>query len=791
VYIAGIPKTTAASIRIVTSDGAVMDEARAAGILEVSVRNDQLIAASLRAVAEEPAIADVLRAVFAAAPSLERLDIAMADTATGAAAIVRALLERPRPGLRYLALREYGFDPAVADADADRVAVSAGELAGFAAHLPDLDEFELAAPCFAGGLVHPTLRSLVLCGTAVQPGWRGLELPRLERLRWWLPGDVHGVGVDPGYFDLLWKADLFPRLTELDLIDVGFDGDVFTPTMLGSPLLRRLEVLRLPRIEETVPVSRLARLAHLRRIDVRSESGEATMRALPMIRVVAEQPTAAEDDAARPEMYVTAEEAFVYAWEGFAARPLFELPGTVQSVALFGVTWSPEQQRAFGAAAARFAEVHMPGGGRLAGDDLAIGLAEALPAAQWEVLHLGRAWLTRTGVTAIGGALARARTPLHTLSLRLDHRADADATDGAAAALTEGVAASALRTLTLDSDFIRTTREGRDLGEALPASLTTIRLNYLTAAGARQRRDPDALAAFLAAASARAGLQRLDVAAHPAPPDLAGILPPLVALRWREAHAAYSGAEPDTFTGERIAGVLRAQPALRELDLTDTDLAPPDVIALAAAVAVHPALECLRLSSPVMSAEAMRDLADAVGRNSSLTSLTFAQHTGFHPRHGRCERVPVTPLVAAIVESGRTFAELSLRCPGKDQLILLDLLADGRLSAVSLRGLSAAEVLVAVTALTRAPGLRKLSLRRVEFDRAGLGALCAALPALPVRELNLDCPSLWSLPAALQNKFLKALKGSGIEILRMPEPFLVLQLAGTMPSLRRIRVLGT
>jgi hypothetical protein len=489
-------------------------------------------------------------------------------------------------------------------------------------------------------------------------------------------------------------------------------------------------------------------------------------------------------------MYVTAEEAFVYAWEGFAARPLIELPGNVQSVALFGVSWSPEQQRAFAAAAVRFAQVHMPGGGRLAGDDLAIGLAQALPTAHWEVLDLGRAWLTHTGVTAIAGALARTRTPLHTLSLRLDHCADADATDGATAALTEGVAASALRTLTLDSDFIRTTREGRDLGEALPASLTTIRLSYRTEAGARQRRDPDALAAFLAAASARAGIQRLDVAAHPAPPDLAVILPPLVALSWREAHAAYSSAEPATFTGERIADVLRTQPALRELDLTDTDLDPSDVIALAAAVAVHPALESLRLSSPVMSVEAMRALADAVGRNASLTSLTFAQRTGFHPRYGRCEAVPVTPLVAAIVESGRTFDELSLRIPSKDQMILLDLLADDRLLAVDLRRLSGAEVLVAMTALMGAPGLRKLSLSKVDFDRTGLNALCAALPATSVQELNLDCPGLWSQPAALQNKFLKALKGSGIEILRMPDPLPVLQLAGTMPSLRRIRALG-
>ena len=143
-------------------------------------------------------------------------------------------------------------------------------------------------------------------------------------------------------------------------------------------------------------------------------------------------------------------------------------------------------------------------------------------------------------------------------------------------------------------------------------------------------------------------------------------------------------------------------------------------------------------SSPVMSVEAMRDLADAVGQNATLTSLTFAQHARFHPRHGRCEGVPVAPLVAAIVESGRTFDELSLRIPGKDQMILLDLLADDRLRAVDLRRLSAADVLVAMAALTRAPGLRKLSLSKVDFDRTGLNALCAALPASPMRELDLD-----------------------------------------------------
>lgn len=155
-----------------------MDEARAAGILEVSVRNDQLIAASLPPIAEEPAIADVLRAVLEAAPLLERLDIAMADTATDAAAIMQTLLERPRPGLRYLALTEFGFDPAADGADADRVAVSAGELAGFAAHLPDLDEFELAAPCFAGGLVHPTLRSLPWTGISSARRGRGATWAR-------------------------------------------------------------------------------------------------------------------------------------------------------------------------------------------------------------------------------------------------------------------------------------------------------------------------------------------------------------------------------------------------------------------------------------------------------------------------------------------------------------------------------------------------------------------------------------------------------------------------------------
>lgn len=776
------------SIRAMTANAAMVDQARAAGILEVSTHGDQLVSATLRAVVDEPTAPDVLAAVLATAPALERLDIAMADTAIDAAPIVALLSERPRPGLRYLALREYGFDPAVDDADAHEVAVSAEAVARLAACLPELDELELVAPCFADGLVHPTLRSLILCGVALAPGWRGLDLPRLERLRWWLPGDAYGVAVDPGSFDVFWKADLFPRLTELDLLDADFDGDVFTPDMLASPLLRHLEVLRVPHIDATVPASQLA---HLRRIDVRWEPDDGTIPALPMLRAVTDPPRAAQDDAATPpELYVTGEEAFVFAWQGFAARALIELPDTVSSVALYGVTWTPEQERAFGAAATRFREVRMPYGGRLAGDDLVIGLAAALPDSRWEILDLGRAWLTSAGVAAIGDALARTRTPLHTLTLRWDHGGDTEeATAGAVAALTAGVAATNLRSLTLKADFIRTVGEGRELGEALPASLSALSLRYPVQAGG-YRGDPAALAAFLAAARQHAGIRRLDVLAHPAVPGLADLLPPLDALAWREASGAYANSAPPTFTGDRIAEVLRTQPTLRELDLTDTDLDPSDVTALAAAVAAHPALTCLRLSDPVMSVEAMRDLADAVRANSSLTSLTFAQHTRFHARHGRVEGVVNAPLIAAIMESGRTFDELRLGVRGQEQVALLDLLAEDRLRAVDLRPLSTANTTAAMAALTRASGLRRLSLNNLDFDRAGVNALCAVLQAVPVRELNLAGGSLWSQPAAVRNKFRKVLQGTGIEILGITDPFPeILQVAGTMPSLRRIDAL--
>jgi hypothetical protein len=781
-----------------TSSEQVIDGARAAGIAEVEFRGGQMIAATLRAVADEPSVPAALRAVLAAAPALERLDIAMADTVADAVSVIQALLEDPRRGLRYLSVGEQGYDPAIDDARTGEWAVPARELAAFGSHLPDLDELKIWAPRFAKGLGHPTLRKLDLhgCSTA---SWRSLKFPLLERLRWWLPEELAELMEwdvpecpNPG-----WETDVFPRLAELDFMDVDFGGDALTPELLGSPMVRHLEVIRLPWIEQN---DQLSRLAHLRRIDVRREPGETIRRTLPMVHVVPAPPRApvARGPLAAAGMYVTAEEALLYAWRNFSPGMLTGLPATVRSVAFWGTTVPLGQQRAFGPAVAQFAEVHMPRRNRFAdelpdlvgGDDLAGGLAKAMPAARWEVLDLCRAGLTRAGVAAISGALAQAPA-LHTLSLRLERRGASDVTDGSAAALAEGIADSSLRTLTLHSDFIRTGSEGRKLGHALPASLETIRLHYRT--GPVGGCEPDALAAFLDATRDGAGIRRIEVEGHPAPAGLAGILPPLEALAWREERG------PAGLTGKLIAHVLRTQPALRELDLRRTDMGPADTIQLAAAVADHPALACLRLRA-VMNKRAMEELAAAVRCNTSLRSLTFDQCPGRdvkrkgrpNPEYVSSRLVPVTPLAAAIAESGRTFDELSLEGPADVQQVLLDLLAADRLRAVELRA-DSAEAPRAIAALTRAAGLQRLSLGHFGVDRAGHSALCAALPALPVRELGIRfCYGLWESPAARRRRFLHALSGSSVEVLHVHDPIRELfQLAGTMPSLRRIRPIET
>lgn len=759
----------------------VLDAARECGVLTMSARGGQVVMAELRPVTDEPAIEATLRALLPTTPSLQRLDIVVADTVTDVAAVLTTLLERPRTGLRRLAIREYGFDPA--DGDAEGAAVSVESMAVFAERLPDLEELELELSGFAVGLSHPTLKVLVLTGACfVDLG--GLDLPGLERLTWRLPGDVHGVGVVPEALGPLWKDGALPRLRELDVLDVDFDGSIWTPGMFDSDLLGHLEVLRVRWIDDEAVLRHRARLARLRRIDVRSEPDGEVRRVLPMIQVV-EAATVAGATSASSEMYVTAEEAFVFAWQGFAPASLAGLPDTVRSVALSGYQWSEAEESAFAEAASmRFTELHMPGGGRLSDDGLVVALARTLPGSRWETLGLDRAWLTRDAVAALAGALAGARTPLHTLTLRLTHR-DLDVTDGAAGVLAAGLATTRvpLRTLTLHTDFIRQVPEAAELGRALPASLSSLRLTYRSEPAARQRRDPDALGAFLAATRERATLRRLVVVCHPAPPDLVDVLPPLDALGWREAYSAYRD-DPPTFTGDRIAAMLHRQPSLRELDLLDTALGPDDVAAMAEAIAAHPALTSLRLASPVLSDEAMRHLARAVRDCTSLTSLTLRERTG----RGN-DYVSMAPLLKAVADSGRTFDELSLHLEdaGDDQL-LYGLLADDRLRAVTLWP-AESEFDHAMAVLTRATRLRRLALRG-RLAREDHKALCRAIPELPLRELAIESTSVWEVPAASKRRLLTALRRSRIEVLRVPHPFpLVLGLAGSMPSLRRVRPL--
>jgi hypothetical protein len=117
------------------------------------------------------------------------------------------LLKRPRPGLRQLAIREYGFDPA--EDDPDGVAVSARKLAGFAEALPDLEEFELELGGFAKGLsqrpARPRTPELAAAGGHLRCGAR----PRRARTA------VATRCAARSRVEVLRQPDIYPPVLEL------------------------------------------------------------------------------------------------------------------------------------------------------------------------------------------------------------------------------------------------------------------------------------------------------------------------------------------------------------------------------------------------------------------------------------------------------------------------------------------------------------------------------------------------------------------------------------------------
>jgi hypothetical protein len=266
----------------------------AAGILETSEQDGRIVSARIAPAAEEPTVASALAALLEAAPDLELLDLTIPGPETSAAGIVELLLQRPRTGLRYLALRQDGLDPEE-DEDPEQPVVSSGQLAAFRQALPDLHELEIELSWFSDALAHPELRSLTVLGGAIR-NLDELRLPQLRRLRWWIPGDDYGVAVPAEDLDPLWSSGALPELTELDLMDAEVDGPLFTDALMESALLGRLKVLRLGSLEpftfsedEEVLPAHIERLTHLDRLEVRQlPEDEDLLEALPMLHAVDE-----------------------------------------------------------------------------------------------------------------------------------------------------------------------------------------------------------------------------------------------------------------------------------------------------------------------------------------------------------------------------------------------------------------------------------------------------------------------------------------------------------------------
>ena len=266
----------------------------AAGTLETSEHDGQIVSARIAPAAEGPAVASALAALLEAAPRLEVLDLTIPGPDTSAAGIADLLLQRPHTGLRSLALRQDGLDPEDLE-DPDQPLLSSGQLAAFRQALPDMQELEIELPWFSDALEHPTLRNLTILGGAIR-NLDELRLPQLRRLRWWIPGDVYGVAVPAEDLDPLWSSEALPELTELDLMDADLDGPLFTDALMESELLGRLKVLRLRFLdpftfsedEEVLP-DHIERLAHLDRLDVRQlPEDEELLEALPMLHAVDE-----------------------------------------------------------------------------------------------------------------------------------------------------------------------------------------------------------------------------------------------------------------------------------------------------------------------------------------------------------------------------------------------------------------------------------------------------------------------------------------------------------------------
>jgi hypothetical protein len=272
-------------------------EARASGVLttttaaaDPTTAGSPNLAATLRPVDGAAAIAAVLSTLLASEPVVE-LDVTVASVADEAPAVLAALTERPRLGLRRLVLQEKDFDPEDSG-EIEEPAVTAAELGDLTAALPALTDLTLLLSCLSDGLRHRTLRTLDMVAVAlgIDP-WTELDLPSLARLRFWLPGDVYGVAVEGEFLDPFWTTAPFPALRELDLADLETDGTVWTDAMRDSALLPRLDVLRLKGLyKDDEEFLAAAPLTGLSRFDVRwtdtPEVEAAARQLLPTLNVI-------------------------------------------------------------------------------------------------------------------------------------------------------------------------------------------------------------------------------------------------------------------------------------------------------------------------------------------------------------------------------------------------------------------------------------------------------------------------------------------------------------------------
>ncbi len=755
---------------------AILEAAIGLGTLQASYHETGAVrAAKASSRGDGPALVEVIIALLERAITLESLDVSASPEETEH--VWRAILAAPRPTLQWLAMREH--TPTGASLPRPR-SLRPRMLAKLEATLPALQVLVLDGTTGAWSLGHVTLRELRLIRRPLK-SLRALRAPSLERLSWGLPTDDNGVGSPRALVTPLWKPGVLPKLRELDVSSVVLDDAMWNKDMLTSDLLTRVVVLRAPGIEDPkLLLPYVARFKNMDRFEVPWIDGSGAdelVRTLPILRVRERE---AGEEATAVEFGVMGDEGWVVDWRGFSAAAMKTIPETVRALSLHSVHWDDEEAAAFGALAGDRFERLRTTGGRVPGDSLVSALASTLATSRLTTLSLTRAPITKRSAEALGRALEGARA-LRTLRLALD-----DSGEGAAIALAQGLARSALEHLTLEGPWLAHATDGAALGKAVAASpLRSIALVLADAPPPSRGGASGALAGFVSALGQRP-YERLAIDHSEGPGEFADGLPPTTALVWRRARTR---SDASRGLGEGFASILRAQPQMRELDLLGTELMPEDVAALAAAVGSHPALESLRLSHVVLDEQSMRALAVAVRSSKTLSRVELFQDTSYQSRfRERFPYVSLAPLLESILDSERAFV-LETHGEGEDEDRLVDMVRANRLRGLG-ASFRAGNIARLAAALPGARALASLDLRQSECDEPGLDALATGLAQSSLRSLAFTRYfGVYALGPRAIGAFANALARTNLEELIAPSPRReFLALGKKMSSLQRFEV---